>query len=124
MSTMPNTLVEKSDLSAFMSNSPISAGDNVQRHLHGMTAIAALTAQNTVGVTGVHTVPAEFIVEQVRAVAEDIGVDAVRSRLTSDFCNEVALSTRENHLMTARSREGDQRRTNTLAAARDQEPLR
>jgi hydroxymethylpyrimidine/phosphomethylpyrimidine kinase len=46
--------------------------------VHGMTAIAALTAQNTVGVTGVHTVPGEFIVEQVRAVAEDIGVDAVK----------------------------------------------
>jgi hydroxymethylpyrimidine/phosphomethylpyrimidine kinase len=46
--------------------------------VHGMTAIAALTAQNTVGVTGVHTVPAEFIVEQVRAVAVDIGVDAVK----------------------------------------------
>src|SRR4051794_17716953 len=46
--------------------------------VHGMTAIAALTAQNTVGVTGVHTVPAEFIVEQVRTVAEDIGVDAVK----------------------------------------------
>jgi hydroxymethylpyrimidine/phosphomethylpyrimidine kinase len=46
--------------------------------VHGMTAIAALTAQNTVGVTKVHTVPADFIVEQVRAVAEDIGVDAVK----------------------------------------------
>jgi hydroxymethylpyrimidine/phosphomethylpyrimidine kinase len=46
--------------------------------VHGMTAIAALTAQNTVGVSGVHQVPGEFIVEQVRAVAEDIGVDAVK----------------------------------------------
>jgi hydroxymethylpyrimidine/phosphomethylpyrimidine kinase len=46
--------------------------------VHGMTAITALTAQNTVGVTGVHPVPAEFVVEQVRAVAEDIGVDAVK----------------------------------------------
>jgi hydroxymethylpyrimidine/phosphomethylpyrimidine kinase len=46
--------------------------------VHGMTAITALTAQNTVGVTGVHPVPAAFIVEQVRAVAEDIGVDAVK----------------------------------------------
>jgi hydroxymethylpyrimidine/phosphomethylpyrimidine kinase len=46
--------------------------------VHGMTAIAALTAQNTVGVTGVHQVPGDFIVEQVRAVAEDIGVDAVK----------------------------------------------
>jgi hydroxymethylpyrimidine/phosphomethylpyrimidine kinase len=46
--------------------------------VHGMTAIAALTAQNTVEVTGVHPVPGDFIVEQVRAVAEDIGVDAVK----------------------------------------------
>ena len=46
--------------------------------VHGMTAIAALTAQNTVAVTGVHSVPGAFIVEQVRAVAEDIGVDAVK----------------------------------------------
>jgi hydroxymethylpyrimidine/phosphomethylpyrimidine kinase len=46
--------------------------------VHGMTAITALTAQNTVGVTGVHQVPGDFIVEQVRAVAEDIGVDAVK----------------------------------------------
>ena len=43
-----------------------------------MTAITALTAQNTVGVTGIHPVPGEFIVAQVRAVVEDIGVDAVK----------------------------------------------
>jgi hydroxymethylpyrimidine/phosphomethylpyrimidine kinase len=46
--------------------------------VHGMTAITALTAQNTVGVTGVYPVPGAFIVEQVRAVADDIGVDAVK----------------------------------------------
>jgi hydroxymethylpyrimidine/phosphomethylpyrimidine kinase len=46
--------------------------------VHGMTAITALTAQSTVGVTGIQPVPADFIVEQVRAVAEDIGVDAVK----------------------------------------------
>ena len=46
--------------------------------VHGMTAITALTAQNTLGVTGVHPVPGDFIVEQVRAVAVDIGVDAVK----------------------------------------------
>jgi hydroxymethylpyrimidine/phosphomethylpyrimidine kinase len=46
--------------------------------VHGMTAITALTAQNTLGVTGVHPVPGDFIIEQVRAVAEDIGVDAVK----------------------------------------------
>jgi hydroxymethylpyrimidine/phosphomethylpyrimidine kinase len=46
--------------------------------VHGMTAITAITAQNTVAVTAVHPVPGEVIVEQVRAVVEDIGVDAVK----------------------------------------------
>jgi hydroxymethylpyrimidine/phosphomethylpyrimidine kinase len=46
--------------------------------VHGTTAITAITAQNTVGVSAVHTVPPEVIVEQVRQVAGDIGVDAVK----------------------------------------------
>ncbi len=46
--------------------------------VHGMTAITAITAQNTVGVTGVHAIPPEMIIAQVRAVSEDIGIDAVK----------------------------------------------
>jgi hydroxymethylpyrimidine/phosphomethylpyrimidine kinase len=46
--------------------------------VHGTTALTALTAQNTKAVTGVHPVPPDFIVEQVRAVARDLGVDAVK----------------------------------------------
>lgn len=46
--------------------------------VHGMTAITAITAQSTVGVRSVHSVPGDMIVEQVRAVTEDIGVDAVK----------------------------------------------
>jgi hydroxymethylpyrimidine/phosphomethylpyrimidine kinase len=46
--------------------------------VHGMTAVTAITAQNTVGVTAVHAVPPKVIVAQVRAVADDIGVDAVK----------------------------------------------
>jgi hydroxymethylpyrimidine/phosphomethylpyrimidine kinase len=46
--------------------------------VHGTTAITALTAQNTRAVTGVHPVPPEFILEQVRVVAQDLGVDAVK----------------------------------------------
>lgn len=46
--------------------------------VHGTTALTALTAQNTRAVTGVHPVPPEFILEQVRAVAHDLGVDAVK----------------------------------------------
>jgi len=46
--------------------------------VHGMTAITAITAQNTVGVSAVHTIPPEMIVAQVRAVSHDIGIDAVK----------------------------------------------
>ncbi|MGC1166602.1 MAG: bifunctional hydroxymethylpyrimidine kinase/phosphomethylpyrimidine kinase [Solirubrobacterales bacterium] len=46
--------------------------------VHGMTAITAITAQNTVGVQAVDAVAPKTIVAQVRAVAEDIGVDAVK----------------------------------------------
>ncbi|MBA3867264.1 MAG: bifunctional hydroxymethylpyrimidine kinase/phosphomethylpyrimidine kinase [Solirubrobacterales bacterium] len=46
--------------------------------VHGMTAITAITAQNTVGVIEVKAVAPEMILAQVRAVAEDIGVDAVK----------------------------------------------
>ena len=46
--------------------------------VHGMTAITAITAQNTVGVTEVHPIPPHVIVAQVKAIADDIGVDAVK----------------------------------------------
>ncbi|RYH11671.1 bifunctional hydroxymethylpyrimidine kinase/phosphomethylpyrimidine kinase [Tropicimonas sp. IMCC6043] len=48
------------------------------RGVYGMAAITALTAQNTQGVTGVIAVPPDFVAEQIRAVLEDIRVDAVK----------------------------------------------
>ena len=45
---------------------------------HAMTAVTAITAQNTLGVTAVHPVPAEMILAQIDAVVGDIGVDAVK----------------------------------------------
>ena len=44
----------------------------------GMTAITALTAQNTTGVRAIHGVPPEMLKDQIDAVVEDIGVDAVK----------------------------------------------
>ena len=44
-----------------------------------MSAIVALTAQNTVGVTAVHEVPPAFVVAQLEAVFSDIGVDAAKT---------------------------------------------
>lgn len=46
---------------------------------HGMSALVALTAQNTVAVTAVHELPPEFIRAQLDAIAEDIGVDAAKT---------------------------------------------
>jgi hydroxymethylpyrimidine/phosphomethylpyrimidine kinase len=47
--------------------------------VHGMSAIVALTAQNTVGVTAVHELPTDFVRAQLDAVWDDIGVDAAKT---------------------------------------------
>jgi hydroxymethylpyrimidine/phosphomethylpyrimidine kinase len=46
--------------------------------VHGATAITAITAQNTLGVSAIHAVPPEIILAQVGAVVKDMGVDAVK----------------------------------------------
>jgi hydroxymethylpyrimidine/phosphomethylpyrimidine kinase len=46
---------------------------------HGMSAIVALTAQNTLGVTAIHEVPPEFARAQIDAVLDDIGADAAKT---------------------------------------------
>ena len=46
---------------------------------YGMSALTALTAQNTLGVTGIHAVPPEMVKAQIEAVLEDPGVDAFKT---------------------------------------------
>jgi hydroxymethylpyrimidine/phosphomethylpyrimidine kinase len=46
---------------------------------HGMSAIVALTAQNTTGVAAVHEVPPDFVTAQLEAVFDDIGADAAKT---------------------------------------------
>ncbi len=60
--------------------------------VHGMSAITAITAQNTLGVSAIHPVPLEMILAQVRAVVGDIGVDAVKVGMlaTAEIVNVVA----------------------------------
>jgi hydroxymethylpyrimidine/phosphomethylpyrimidine kinase len=52
--------------------------------VHGTSAIVALTAQNTREVVSVETLPLRFILDQIRAVVEDIGVDAVKIGMLFD----------------------------------------
>ena len=46
---------------------------------HGMSALTALTAQNTIEVSGIQEVPADFVRAQIDAVARDIGIDAAKT---------------------------------------------
>jgi len=59
---------------------------------HGMTAITAITAQNTVGVEAVQPIAPEIVIAQVRAVVQDIGVDAVKIGMLGDTITIAAVS--------------------------------
>lgn len=63
----------------------------------GMSVITALTAQNTLGVHGIHEVPLEFIEKQFDAVATDIGCDAAKTGMlaTSDVIRLIARKIRQ-----------------------------
>lgn len=67
---------------------------------HGTSAITALTAQNTVGVEGVFGVAEGFVVEQIDAVATDIGVDAAKTGMlaTAAIVGAVAGSVRAHKI--------------------------
>lgn len=47
--------------------------------VYGMSAITAITAQNTLGVQAVYPLSVEAVVEQIRSIADDIGVDALKT---------------------------------------------
>lgn len=59
---------------------------------HAMTAITAITAQNTLGVQAVMPVPTEMVLAQIRSVIDDIGVDAVKIGMigSAETANAVA----------------------------------
>ena len=65
--------------------------------VHGMSAITAITAQSTTGVSAIHPVPPEIVLAQVRAVINDIGVDAVKIGMlgTAEVTLAVARALRE-----------------------------
>jgi hydroxymethylpyrimidine/phosphomethylpyrimidine kinase len=74
--------------------------------VHGMTAITAITAQNTVGVTGVLAVEPEMILAQVRAVSQDIGVDAVKIGMLGTVATIEAVAEALDDLVARNEREG------------------
>jgi len=60
--------------------------------VHGCVAVTAVTVQNSVGVTGVHTIPPEIVAAQIEAVATDIGLDAAKTGMlaTTEIIRAVA----------------------------------
>jgi hydroxymethylpyrimidine/phosphomethylpyrimidine kinase len=69
---------------------------------YGMTAITALTAQNTRGVRSIHAVPHAILADQIDAVVEDIGVDAVKIGMlhSADTVRTVAAALQRHGLAT------------------------
>jgi hydroxymethylpyrimidine/phosphomethylpyrimidine kinase len=51
---------------------------------HGCVAVTAVTVQNTLGVTGVHTIPPETVAAQIESVATDIALGAVKTGMLAD----------------------------------------
>src|SRR3954463_4585580 len=66
----------------------------------GMSAITAITAQNTVAVTAVFELPTDLIAGQIDAVVTDIGVDAVKTGMlsSSEIIRVVAAKIREHQI--------------------------
>jgi len=62
--------------------------------VHACLAVTAVTVQNTVGVTGVHTLPPETVAAQIEAVATDIGLDAAKTGMlaTSAIIRAIAAA--------------------------------
>jgi hydroxymethylpyrimidine/phosphomethylpyrimidine kinase len=68
--------------------------------VYGMSALTAITAQNTVGVQGVHELPAEFVGLQIDSVVSDIGVDAVKTGMlaNAEIIAVIAAKVKEHDL--------------------------
>jgi hydroxymethylpyrimidine/phosphomethylpyrimidine kinase len=65
--------------------------------VYGMTAITAVTAQNTVSVTGIVELPPEAVAQQIDAVVTDIGVDAAKTGMLSSAAIIEAVADRIRH---------------------------
>lgn len=84
--------MKKYDVALTIAGSDPSGGAGMQADLktfsalgvYGTSAIVAIVDENTMGVYGVHPVPAQFVAGQIRSVIDDIGVDAVKIGMLHD----------------------------------------
>lgn len=92
MSTQPRVLI--------IAGSDSSGGAGIQADIktvsalggYAATAITAVTVQNTLGVTGVHSIPSQIITDQIDAVLSDIGADAIKIGMLGDSDTILAVA--------------------------------
>jgi hydroxymethylpyrimidine/phosphomethylpyrimidine kinase len=108
MSAPPTDTSSRVPVALSIAGSDSGGGAGIQADLkafarsgvHGTTAITAITAQNTTGVRSVHAIPPQSIRDQVAAVVEDIGVDAIKIGMlgTAETTAAVVAALRETGL--------------------------
>lgn len=95
-----NSIVKRYNTVLSIAGSDGSGGAGIQADIktisacggYAMTAITAITIQNTVGVRGVHIVPTDIVAGQISAIAEDIHIDAMKLGMlpTAEIVHTVA----------------------------------
>ncbi|GIM45265.1 hydroxymethylpyrimidine/phosphomethylpyrimidine kinase [Collibacillus ludicampi] len=65
--------------------------------VYGMSALTAVTVQNTIGVHGIYNLPVEAVVQQIDAVISDIGIDAAKTGMLSQVPIIMAVAERIRH---------------------------
>ena len=69
---------------------------------YGMSAITALTAQNSTGVSSIHPCPAEFVAEQIEATLSDFGADVIKTgMLFSEEIVQIVASSLKDYAIPA-----------------------
>jgi hydroxymethylpyrimidine kinase/phosphomethylpyrimidine kinase len=68
--------------------------------VYGMSALTAITAQNTIGVQGIYEITPEFVYEQIKSIMSDIGTDAVKTGMLANpaIVKKVAQAVEEFHI--------------------------
>jgi len=68
--------------------------------VHGMSAIVALTAQNTVGVTAIHECPPDFVIAQIASVLADLPPAGIKTGMlfSAEIIEAVVFALRDNHV--------------------------
>jgi hydroxymethylpyrimidine/phosphomethylpyrimidine kinase len=65
--------------------------------VYGASVLTALTAQNTRGVTAIHAVPAEFVAQQIDAVADDLNIAATKTGMLNDRATVLSVAASVRH---------------------------